>query len=166
MALRTLLEGEVAALASSRSVEGEPLQLMDRLSRVGFDATDPDGLDTFLEANRQFHLAIAKAADNERMRRVLERALEHCERLLRIGFTHASDDRDVTEEHQQLVNAIMRADPRQARELAEAHARSSQAMILAGLLSTPSLLSASIDVGPPTRLRPISTAGSPGVERA
>jgi DNA-binding GntR family transcriptional regulator len=65
-------------------------------------------------------------------------------------------------EHQDLVRAIRRGDPEEARTVAMAHIRDSQTMVIDSLLASESLLSANVSIGPrPARRALIEQGAAP-----
>lgn len=84
------------------------------------------------ESNRDFHLAIAQAADNPYLTRQYERLLNEGMRLLRIPFAYEpEDDPDqslqqhldkIVSEHRAISDAIAARDFERADELGHAHA--------------------------------------------
>jgi len=149
MALRILLEGEAAALAATRIVDAGYLQTLNELCRVSYDPKDRASITNFLAANTRFHATVARAGGNDRLADVLERVLDQSERLFHLGLSLTSRAEEIVHEHQDLMKAIMSGDAKSAREIAVSQSRAAQAMVLDALLSSPSLVTASIEGGGP-----------------
>ena len=64
--LRLLLEPPAARLAAGK-VDAKRLRLLDEICRAGYQSDEPKSIARFLEANKEFHVAIAQAADNARL---------------------------------------------------------------------------------------------------
>lgn len=101
----------------------------------------------FLAANRQFHLAIARASGNLRMLAVMTQLLDDMARLLHLGL-FSSDwragsmldvHRDQAQQHEDLINALARGDADAAAEAARQHVQESRDLVMRALLSQGSL---------------------------
>ena len=143
-ALRSLLEGEAASLAAGRVDDIDKLLTLDRLFRSRYSPDDRDSVDVFLEHNTEFHCTLATAAGNDRLAGLLAGVLHQLERLFRIGLVYSERAEEIVHEHEDLLSAIMSGDSGRARNVAVAGARSSQKMILDGLMASPDILSATI----------------------
>ena len=101
----------------------------------------------FLAANRQFHLAIAKASGNLRMLALMTQLLDDMAKLLHLGLFssdwRAGSMHDVhhgqAQQHEDLINALARADPAAAAEAARKHVQGSRDLVMKALLSQGSL---------------------------
>jgi len=144
--LRTLLEGEAAALAATRGGDIERLRQLDVLCQMAYDPTDADSVHEFLAVNSALHLAVADIAGNQRLTDHLTRLLDQSERYMHLGLRLRSRGESIVHEHRELVSAIGAGDSRRARRVAEAQMRESQHMVLDGLLSTDAVLTANIGV--------------------
>ena len=101
----------------------------------------------FLAANRQFHLAIARASGNLRMLALMTQLLDDMAKLLHLGL-FSSDWRagsmlDVhhgqAQQHEDLIDAFAHADPDAAAEAARTHVQESRDLVMRALLSQGSL---------------------------
>ena len=85
-ALRVQLEPLAARLACGR-VDVELLRRLEAACRVPHPERALSAqIDVFLDANREFHLAIAAASGNERLHRTLASLLDEMSRLVALGF--------------------------------------------------------------------------------
>ncbi|WP_430465708.1 GntR family transcriptional regulator [Tabrizicola sp.] len=78
------------------------------------------------EANKQFHMAIAKAGKNSYLSDFYERLLDQGRRMLHLHFDYlkrTQDGRLLTEEHIAMLEAIRARDVEQADALAHSHTR-------------------------------------------
>lgn len=142
--LRLLLDGEAASLAASHMTDAAQLQALEELSQIGYDPRDHASIAQFLSVNTRFHTMIARAGGNNRLAAALEQVIDQMERLFHMGLALTSRAEENVREHQQLVRAIMRGDAEQARDVAIAHTRASQTMVIDSLLSSEELLSTNV----------------------
>ncbi|WP_037278716.1 GntR family transcriptional regulator [Rubellimicrobium mesophilum] len=78
------------------------------------------------EANKQFHMAIAKAGRNPFMTSFYERMLDQGRRMLHLHFEYLERTHDgylLTDEHDEMLEAIRSQDVERADALAHAHTR-------------------------------------------
>ncbi len=78
------------------------------------------------ETNKDFHMAIARAGRNPYMANFYERLLDEGRRILHLHFDYIERTRDgqlLTDEHQQMIDAIRARDAERADRLAHAHSR-------------------------------------------
>ena len=118
--LRTLLEAGAAAMACDRITDAE-LDTLGQLARVDYDQHRSPTLDPFIEANRAFHVAIARASGNERIHRMIEQHLSQLERYFYIGARSRDISTETTREHLEIVDALASRDPQRARDLMIRH---------------------------------------------
>jgi DNA-binding GntR family transcriptional regulator len=80
---------------------------------------------TMIDANREFHVAIAEATGNPYYVRFFARLLDEGRRILRLYYSTFDDrlPRQYVEEHEQMIAAIEAGDVACADRLAVAHAR-------------------------------------------
>lgn len=120
---RSAIESEAAALAAATITDEELDQLDDIVDRMTED-TDPDS-PLEVDADREFHLAIARATKNNAM-------LETVERLWRIrtekpevrqaydSICELNPDKRL-KEHRDIANALRKRDPEKARKAMRTH---------------------------------------------
>jgi DNA-binding GntR family transcriptional regulator len=78
------------------------------------------------EANKEFHMAVARAGRNPYMTAFYERLLNQGRRMLHMHFEFLERTREgslLTGEHDELIEAIRSRDAQRADELAHAHTR-------------------------------------------
>jgi DNA-binding GntR family transcriptional regulator len=144
MGLRTLLEGEVAALAATGGSDRGHLVELEKRCQDSYDPADRSSVGTFLAANADFHLAIAQLAGNVRLVEALRQVLEQLERVMHLGLTLAGGAGEVVHEHGDLVGAILAGEGEQARAVAVAQGQASQRIVLEALLASDVVMSANI----------------------
>jgi GntR family transcriptional repressor for pyruvate dehydrogenase complex len=118
--VREILEPEIAALAAVRADEQalasmrEPIEVMDRARK------DPDA---FIEADLDFHLALAEAAENPLILSLIDSIVALLrEQRMRIFLVEGGADRGQYH-HKLILGAIERHDPEGARKAMQAHLR-------------------------------------------
>ena len=116
--VRAILEPEIAALAAVRAEESdlavmrEAVAVMDRAQR------DPDG---YIEADLDFHLALAEAASNPLILSLIDSIVGLLrEQRLRIFSVPGGPERGQSH-HKRILDAMEKRDPEKAREAMKAH---------------------------------------------
>jgi len=146
--LRTVLEGEAAALAAQRDLEPDELEQLDRWAAATYDPKDPASVASFLELNTELHCAIARLGGNERLTAVLHGVLQELERFFRVGLSLTARSSQIAHEHGEVTHAIASGDADGAHARAVEQCLASQEMILAALALSDSLATASIAPAP------------------
>jgi DNA-binding GntR family transcriptional regulator len=145
--LRRSLEPLAARLAAERGIDAKQLRRLDAACRADYVPGDPASERAFLKANRAFHLAVAEAAGSPRLVRVLSGLLDESERALVLGLAVRDRSHEIQHEHQALIEALARGDAATAERAATAQIDDAREMVLAALMSNPSLLAAEIGPG-------------------
>ena len=116
--LRLALE-PVAAQAAAGAMDGRELARLRALANPEFDVDDASGVERFLAANREIHLAIVTAAGNQRATRIVERLLDDSERarLLALRAGAAGRGHRARTELHAVLAAIEEGDGPLARDL-------------------------------------------------
>ena len=116
--VREILEPEIAALAASRA-DYEDLEAM-REAVETMDSAEPDS-DAFVEADLDFHLALAEAAANPIVLSLIDSIVGLLrEQRVRISLVEGSPQRG-QRYHRSILEAIERHDPQAARAAMQAH---------------------------------------------
>lgn len=144
MGLRTLLEGEAAALAATRGTDLARLKELEELCRTSYKPKDRKSIVRFLAANYNFHMAIGQLSGNARLIDALQQVLEQLERVMHLGLTATSRADEIVHEHTELVSAILSGDPDKARDVAVSQSHTSQRMVIEALLSSDIVMSTNI----------------------
>jgi GntR family transcriptional repressor for pyruvate dehydrogenase complex len=116
--VREILEPEIAALAAERATE-EQLAAMEETVAV-MEGTLSE-IDEFIEADMDFHLALAEGAQNVLILTLVDTLVEllrsHRERIASVegGIERAQ------EHHRRVLAAVMQRDPEAARDAMRAH---------------------------------------------
>jgi GntR family transcriptional regulator, transcriptional repressor for pyruvate dehydrogenase complex len=116
--VRDILEPEIAALAAVRADE-EDLAAMREAVKI-MDAASRDS-DAYIEADLDFHLALAEAAANPIVLSLIDSIVGLLrEQRLRIFRVEGGPDRG-QHHHRRILEAIQRHDPQAARAAMQAH---------------------------------------------
>lgn len=142
--LRTLLEGEAAALAAARNHDIDELRKLDDLCHTSYDVTDIASISDFLSVNAQFHLGVAEAGGNGRLVQALDQVIEQLERFFQLALTVSARADEMVHEHRDLVAAIVAGDAEEARRVAVAQTRTAQAMVVEALLDCDAVQTANL----------------------
>jgi len=142
--LRTVLEGEAAALAAKRPLGPSELGELERLAQATYDPNDPRSVAAFLELNTELHCGIALLGGNERLTGVLHGVLQELERFFRVGLALSGRTALISHEHREVADAIAAGNADLARQRAVSQCVASQEMVLAALALSDSLATASI----------------------
>lgn len=151
--LRRSLEPLAARLAAERGIDAASLKRLDAACRADYQPGDPASERAFLKANRAFHLAVAEASGSPRLLRVLSNLLDESERALVLGLAVRNRSHEIQHEHQALIEALAAGDADTAEKVAAAQIDDARDMVMAALMSTPSLLGAEIGSMPASRPR-------------
>src|SRR3984885_1235402 len=116
--VRSILEPEIAALAATR-IQEQHLALM-REAVVLMDRAQDDP-EAFIEADLDFHLALAEAADNPLILSLLDSIVGLLrEQRMRIFQVEGGPNRGQYH-HKRILDAVERRNPEKAREAMRAH---------------------------------------------
>lgn len=120
-ALRVQLEPLAARLACGR-VDVALLRRLEAACRVPCPERElSDQIDCFLDANREFHLAIAQASGNVRLHHTLANLMDEMSRLVALGFGVQGTKPEIRHDHNSMIDAFERGDDRRAETIARRH---------------------------------------------
>jgi len=116
--VREILEPEIAALAATRITE-EYIAVMR--NAVEIMDTALDNVDIFVEADLDFHLALAEGTQNPFIPILMDSIIDLLrEQRKRIGFTTGGLQRGQVH-HKKILDAVTRLDPQDARQAMQDH---------------------------------------------
>ncbi|MFC5737146.1 GntR family transcriptional regulator [Sinirhodobacter huangdaonensis] len=118
--LRTIIEAGTAELAAKRITDAE-IEELSRLAKASYDPGTERTLDYFIDANRHFHLAIARASGNGRLVKLLERQINELERFFYLGATLRDVNTETNKQHQEIVDILASRDPEASRAILTSH---------------------------------------------
>lgn len=115
---RSLIEGELAALAASRRSDGDVAALEAILSNPGEALEDDEAL---ADLDYSFHREIARIADNEFLTAMLEALASHIRSFLLHYAAAHTDHQEAIDRHLPILEAIRDRDPERARHSIRTH---------------------------------------------
>ncbi|SFG08212.1 transcriptional regulator, GntR family [Novosphingobium sp. CF614] len=119
---RLLFESEAAALAATQATEEDLAEIARLVEEIARENADPDGTE---RADRQFHVAIARATRNAAIYDVIERLWDLRAASPEAALLHAkarsANIKPVVVEHAAILDALRRRDPDGARAAMRAH---------------------------------------------
>src|SRR5262252_3890082 len=116
--LRAILEPEIAALAAGRIQEPELATMREAVSIMDASGQDPEA---YIEADLDFHLALAEAAANPLILSLLDSIVGLLrEQRLRIFRVPGGPERGQIH-HKRILEAVEKHDPEMARQTMRAH---------------------------------------------
>jgi len=134
--LRSLLEGEAAALAAvniSHS-ELEQLELLQQNLRHSQSiASDEERRLQYVDANYQFHWIVARAADNDRLERFITALMEEAARY--VFIESAAVGNQGIEESEDIIEALKRRSPSDARSSMVRHIQNTYQRVVDTVIS-------------------------------
>lgn len=118
--LRTILEAGAAELACEQ-ITADEIDNLRVLAAAAYDKSKSDTITDFINANRDFHLAIAKASGNGRLQELLARQIYELERFFYLGAQLRDVSDETNLEHLEIINALEARDRAKVRELMIRH---------------------------------------------
>jgi DNA-binding GntR family transcriptional regulator len=112
--LRGVLEAGAAELACRRIGE-DALAGLGILADVTYDRAERPSLKPFIRANREFHVAIARAAGNARLYQQLVKTMDELERFFYLGARLRDVSGETTSDHHKIVAALRSREGERAR---------------------------------------------------
>jgi DNA-binding GntR family transcriptional regulator len=143
--LRLMLEPPAARMAAGR-VNMQRLKGYDDLCREGYQPGDAKSTTRFLDANKAFHVEIARAAGNQRLASAIEQLLDEMTRLLHLGLGLRKGPQDTLHEHKTLVKALARGDGEAAERISRDQIDAARNMVLSAILTSRSVMNLPITV--------------------
>ncbi len=118
--VREIIEPEIAALAATRATEEHVAAMREAVATMDTALQDPD---TFIEADLDFHLALAEATQNALIPTLIDSIVDLLrEQRARIFRVEGGPQRGQFH-HKRILDTIVRRDPEAAREAMRAHLR-------------------------------------------
>ena len=119
---RLLIEGEAAALAATQITDAEIAEIADLVIAIARENREPGGTE---RADRDFHLAIARATRNSGMLGAVTTLWDLRESSHEAALLHekarTANIKPVVEEHTAILDALRARDPAAARAAMRAH---------------------------------------------
>lgn len=141
--LRLILEPQAARRAAGH-VDVKRLRLLDEICRAGYQPDQPKSIARFLEANKEFHVAIAQAAGNMRVVHAVAQLLDEMTRLLHLGLGFRNRTQEMQHEHRTLLRALIRGDGATAEKICQEQIEAAREMVMKAILSSDTVMNATI----------------------
>jgi DNA-binding GntR family transcriptional regulator len=152
-ALRVQLEPLAARLACGR-VDVDHLRRLEAACRVPHpERALSDQIGVFLDANREFHLAIAAASGNQRLHTTLASLMDEMSRLVALGFGVQGTKPEIKHDHNAMIDAFVAGDGRRAETIARRHIETFQHMTMDKVYASLSRAGASLSAFSAEELR-------------
>jgi DNA-binding GntR family transcriptional regulator len=137
---RAILEPACAASVASEATD-EALRGLDRFrSMDGFAAGTAGAEPTFVQYNREFHLAIAGLCTNQRMREAAIDLIEQFDRLVIVSISSSEaggQQEALIAEHCEIITALQARDGKRAGRILARHAGRARKRVLSALSRSP-----------------------------
>jgi DNA-binding GntR family transcriptional regulator len=128
-AIREELEPLAARLAVGR-IDIALLKRLEAACRVNHSVPLPEQIDVFLDANKEFHLAIAAASGNQRLLKTLAGLMDEMSRLVALGFGVQQTKPEIKHDHNAMIDAFVAGDGKRAELIARRHIETFRAMTM------------------------------------
>ncbi|MBM6581314.1 GntR family transcriptional regulator [Microvirga sp. BT689] len=134
-AIRAMTEGTAASMAALNLTPAD-LDRLETLAEARYDPSQGESVQSFLKANRDFHIAIAEGANNPRLLAMVAAFLDECTRLFYLGALSRDVNPETSNDHRHIVGVLRLRDPEQARAAMVEHSEHTQQGILKALISS------------------------------
>lgn len=133
--LRVELE-PLAARGAAGRVNRAQLERLEQACRQRVTVDVGNQIDFFLEANRSFHMAIAVAAGNQRLCRMLSGLLDEMTRLVALGFGVQGVRPNIENDHTAMIEHLVAGDAESAAVVARRHVETFRAMTMEKVIAS------------------------------
>lgn len=134
-AIRAMTEGTAASMAAMNLTPSD-LDRLEMLADARYDPSQGESVQSFVKANRDFHMAIAEGANNPRLLAMVAAYLDECTRLFYLGALSRDVNPETSDDHRRIVDVLRLRDPEQARAAMVEHSAHTQEGILKALISS------------------------------
>jgi DNA-binding GntR family transcriptional regulator len=141
--LRVILESASARLAAGRA-DIEKLKAIDAIVHKGYSAGDKRSQNRWLQANKDFHVEIARAAGNVRLLKMVNSTLEESERIFYLQASIPNSTKPMGQDHQDLIKALAKCDGALSEQIAGRHVERSRDVVVKSILESAVIQQASI----------------------
>lgn len=146
--VRLIIEPAAARLAALVASEAEIIEL-EKFNDRCVHRAGPIDESALRDANKDFHVALARASGNERLAEITSAALDDLQRILYLPpLNRVSTRIDATfEEHKRILSAIRARDADLAEQTTREHVTLNKDFLIEMLLASPLLQSINLGVG-------------------
>lgn len=134
-AIRAMTEGTAAAMAALNLTPSD-LDRLEILADARYDPSQGESVQSFVKANRDFHIAIAEGANNPRLLALVAAHLDECTRLFYLGAVSRDVNPETSSDHRKIVDVLRLRDPELARAAMVEHSEHTLHGILKALISS------------------------------
>jgi DNA-binding GntR family transcriptional regulator len=134
-AIRAMTEGTAASMAAQNLTSAD-FDRLESLAEARYDPSQGGSVQSFLKANRNFHVAIAEGANNPRLLAMVAAFLDECARLFHLGALSRDVNPETSDDHRRIVGVLRLRDPDQARAAIVEHSEHTRQGILMALISS------------------------------
>lgn len=143
--IREILEPAAARGAAGRANIVRLEELNNEVSR-GYTVGDRQSQGRFFEANKEFHVEIARGAGNSRLTRLIEGTLGETERIFYLGLRIPRGTSFMAPDHRGLIEMLAAGRGDEAARIATEHVARSRTMMLDAILDSAVIQTANIAV--------------------
>ncbi len=136
--LRLLLETAAARMAAGQ-VDPKTLKYLEELSMVAYTPGNRESQKAFLNANRDFHVTIARGSGNEKLATFVQQLLDEMTRIIFLGISVGDKGAEWRHGHEEMLEALSRGDAAEAERIARVQLESGKEMWLMALMKSPVL---------------------------
>ncbi|MEQ1936047.1 MAG: GntR family transcriptional regulator [Fimbriimonadaceae bacterium] len=147
--LRMILEPAAVEKACG-NVDAARLRKLNAKCAGGYVPGDIASEKRFMEANRNFHMEIARSSGNSRIYSSLCQIMDEMTRLLHLGFVLRERPDEMHQEHDSLIAALENNDKELAREMTAGHIATVRKLVILGLIDRTNLISTNISASEPS----------------
>jgi DNA-binding GntR family transcriptional regulator len=141
--IREILEPAAARAAAGRT-DVRRLERLDAEVSKGYTVGNADSQSRFFEANKEFHVEIARAAGNERLATLIESTWGEMERIFFLGLGIPKATRFMAPDHRKLIDCLAAGKAEEAAQITAEHITNSKTMILDVILGSAIIQQANI----------------------
>ncbi|WP_284287843.1 FCD domain-containing protein, partial [Methylobacterium gregans] len=124
------------ARGAAGRVNRAQLERLEQACRQRITVDVGNQIDFFLEANRSFHMAIAVAAGNQRLCRMLSGLLDEMTRLVALGFGVQGVRPNIENDHTAMIEHLVAGDAESAAMVARRHVETFRAMTMEKVIAS------------------------------
>lgn len=143
--LRMLIEPPSARMAVGR-VDLDLLRRVNEKSMVSVRPGDRAAESDLIAANREFHILIAEASNNDKLVALIEQVLRDIDRVYYFGLVRDPRYIGMQREHVELIKALEKGDGGQAEKIARIHIEDGYRIAMDAILNTSSLADTGLEV--------------------
>lgn len=135
---RLALESKAASLAAIHITE-QQLNELDKLAKASYTKQEEASIDYFIEANKNFHIAVAEASGNPRLVALITSLLEESARFFYIGarMRDVSDlNMETNQEHNQIVQVLRKHDSAATHDIILKHTESTRTGLIHAIVNS------------------------------